>query len=163
LTAEQQRPLNDEKPANSRRALADDDPELVLRTAAQLRTTAEDDHRGGTPRGKAYVRRLQQLIIERPVLGVAVARSLGLEHIAEDLLEGRSVDGVPGIGPDGSVLKTRRHRTRWRGKVLLAVSALLLLVEAVTADALPSAVLYAWTAVGLGVFFVGGYLVMLRE
>ncbi len=145
------------------RLLAHDEPELVLRAADQLRASAEDDHLGGTPRGKAYVLRLQKLIVERPALGVAVARSLGLEHIAQDLLEGRSVDGVPGIGPDGSVMVTGRHRTRRRGKVLLAVSALVLLVEAVTADALPSALLYVWTAVGLGLFFVGGYLVMLRE
>jgi hypothetical protein len=33
----------------------------------------------------------------------------------------------------------------------------------VVADGLASALLYAWTAVGLVLFFVGGYLVMLRE
>jgi hypothetical protein len=31
------------------------------------------------------------------------------------------------------------------------------------ADGLASVLLYIWTAVGLGLFFVGGYLVMLRE
>ena len=48
---------------------------------------ADDDHAAGVPRGKAYVRRLQESLVEQPELGIAVARSLGLEHIAEDLLE----------------------------------------------------------------------------
>ncbi len=58
---------------------------------------------------------------------------------------------------------TARHRTRRRGAGILVVSALVLLVEAIVADGLASILLYVWTAVGLGLFFVGGYLVMLKE
>ena len=60
-------------------------------------------------------------------------------------------------------MPNRRHQTRRRGKYILAVSAILLLVEAVVADGLASVLVYIWTAVALGLFFVGGYLVMLRE
>jgi hypothetical protein len=149
---------------SSARQLESDDPDLVARTAVKLRTGADRDHAAGVPRGKAYVRRLQEALIEGPELGIAVARSLGLEHIAEDLLRGMTVEGVAGIGPDGSALpQTRRQRTRRRGMLILAISALVLLIEAVIADGLPSILLYLWTALGLGLFFVGGYLVMLRE
>ena len=145
-------------------ALEGADPELVERTARATTDAAEDDLRHGVPRGRAYVRRIQELTVERPDLGVAVARALGLEHLAEDLLAGMPVEGVAGIGPDGRALvPDRRYRTRRRGKRLLVVSSVLLLVEAVLADGLASALLYAWTAVGLVLFFVGGYLVMLRE
>ena len=57
-------------------------------------------------------------------------------------------------------------------KVLLAlqpfglhrlVKALLLLIEAVIADGIPSPLLYAWTVIALGLFFVGGYCIMLKE
>jgi len=148
----------------SARQLESDDPGLVARTAAELRAGADHDHAAGVPRGKAYVRRLQESVVQRPELGIAAARSLGLEHIAEDLLLGMTVEGVAGIGPDGAALpQTRRQRTRRRGKLILALSALALLIEAVIADGLPSILLYVWTAFGLGLFFVGGYLVMLRE
>jgi hypothetical protein len=148
----------------SARQLESDDPGLVARTAVELRAGADQDHAAGVPRGKAYVRRLQESVVEYPELGIAAARSLGLEHIAEDLLHGMTVEGVAGIGPDGSALaQTPRQRTRRRGKLILAVSALALLVEAVIADGLPSILLYVWTAIGLGLFFVGGYLIMLRE
>ncbi len=141
-----------------------DEPELVARATDEFRADAEHDHLGGVPRGKAYVRRLQELTVERPDLGIAVARALGLEHIVEELMEGTTVEGVPGIGPDGrALMPNRRHQTRRRGKYILAVSALLLLIEAVVADGLASILLYIWTAVALGLFFVGGYLVMLRE
>jgi hypothetical protein len=144
--------------------LESDDPGLVARAAVELRTAADHDHAAGVPRGKAYVRRLQELLVEQPELGIAVARSLGLEHIAEDLLSGLTLEGVAGIGPDGSALpQTPRQRTRRRGKLTLAISAVALLVEAVVADGLPSILLYVWTAFGLGLFFVGCYLVMLRE
>ena len=144
--------------------LEQDQPDLVARAADELKAAAERDHRGGVPRGKAYVRRLQELTVERPSLGIAVARALGLEHIVEELMEGTTVEGVPGIGPDGrALMPNRRHQTRRRGKYILAVSALLLLIEAVVADGLASVLLYIWTAVALGLFFVGGYLVMLRE
>jgi hypothetical protein len=141
------------------------DPGLVADVSDQLRAAAEQDHReGGVPRGVAYIRRLQELAVERPVLAVAVSRALGLEHIVDDLLRGIAVEGVPGIGPDGVVVSpTRRHRTRRRGKLILVLSALLLLVEAVIADGLASILLYVWTAVALGLFFFGGYLIMLRE
>jgi len=144
--------------------LARSSPEVVSGAVDQLKELAEGDHRAGTPRGRAYIGRLQVLLIERPELGVAVARSLGLEHIADDLLEGTPVEGVPGIGPDGRALApSPRHRTRRRGALVLGLAAVVLLIEAVTADALASGLLYAWTAVGLALFFVGGYLVLLRE
>ena len=144
--------------------LETDDPTLVSGAAADLRAAADDDHTRGAPRGKAYIRRLQELTVDHPELGIAVARQLGLEHIVEDLLDGVSVEGVPGIGPDGRPLSpTSRHRTRRRGGWLLALSALALLLEAILAGSVASVLLYIWTAVGLGLFFVGGYLVMLKE
>ena len=141
-----------------------DEPVFVARAADDLRAAAEEDHRRGAPRGKAYVRNLQELAVGRPALGIAVANRLGLEHIIEDLLNGISVEGIPGIGPDGVPMSpTSRHRARRLGAWTLALSALVLLVEAIIADGLASMVLYAWTAVGLGLFFVGGYLVMIKE
>jgi hypothetical protein len=143
--------------------MAHNHPELVAEATDELRERAEEDHRAGTPRGRAYIRRLQMLLIHNPALGIAVARALSLEHLAEDLLGGTAVEGVPGIGPDGAPLtSTGRHRTRRRGAYILALSAVVLLVEAVTADALASIPLYLWTAVGLTLFFVGGYLVLLQ-
>ncbi len=156
--------MGDEESHTSAERLERDDPALVARTAAELRAAAEGDHRGGAPRGRAYVRRIQELTVERPDLGIAVARALGLEHIVEELLDGVSVDGVPGIGPDGMALPaTRQHRTRRRGAVILGISAAVLLVEAVTADSVPSVVLYLWTAVGLVLFGIGGVFVLVRD
>jgi hypothetical protein len=153
-----------EETRSSARDLVRDRPELVARTAEELRAGAEADRVAGTPRGKAYVRRLQALLVERPELGVAAATELGLDHIAEDLLGGTAVEGIPGIGPDGAALtSTPRDRTRRWGKIILAVSTVLLLVEAVTADSLPSIALYLWTGIGLGLFFVGIYLIMVRD
>jgi hypothetical protein len=150
--------------ADSAHRLETDDPALVTSAADHLRTGADEDHTRGAPRGKAYIRRLQELTVDHPELGIAVARRLGLEHIVEDLLGGISVEGVPGIGPDGRPLSpTSRHRTRRRGGWLLALSALVLLLEAIVAGGVGSILLYVWTAVGLGLFFVGGYLVMLKE
>lgn len=144
--------------------LEQDEPELVRRVADELRVAADEDHRRGAPRGKAYVRRLQELAIDHPELAIAVGRALGLEHIVTDLLDGVSVEGVAGIGSDGAAQRpTRRHQARRRGIVIIALSALILLVEAVTADALSSPVLYVSTAIGLSLFFVGCYLVTLRE
>jgi hypothetical protein len=148
----------------SAQKLERDEPVLVARAADDLRTASEEDHKRGAPRGRAYVRNLQELAVGCPALGIAVARELGLEHIVEDLLNGISVEGVPGIGSDGAPMSpTSRHRTRRRGAWLLATSALVLLVEAIVADDLVSMILYVWTAVGLGLFFVGGYLVILKE
>jgi len=144
--------------------LEHDDAELVARVADQLRAGAAADLVGGVPRGRANVRRLQAMTIERPALGIAVARALHLEHIVEDLLAGMTVEGVPGISADGAELApTGRHRARRRGALMLGASGLVLLAEAVAAGGLAAGLLYAWTAVGLGLFFVGGYLVMLRE
>jgi hypothetical protein len=139
-------------------------PDLVAQKALELRTAADGDHRNGAPRGRAYVRRLQELAIEDPEMGMAVGRSLHLEHVVEELLDGISVDGVPGIGPDGAELPPNcRHTARRRGAWTLALSALLLLVEAVVADGIGSILLYIWTVVGLGTFFLGGYLVLLGD
>ena len=164
MTDHDEQPRSIEALWSSALRLESDDPGLVARAAVELRAGADHDHASGVPRGKAYVRRLQESLVEGPELGIAVARSLGLEHIAEDLLHGTTVEGVAGIGPDGSALpQTRRQRTRRRGMLILALSALVLLIEAVIADGLPSILLYVWTALGLGLFFVGGYLVLLRE
>jgi len=145
-------------------ALERDDPELVTETAEALARGAESDVHGRLTRSRAYVRRLQDLAVERPELALAVGRVLNLEHIVEDLLAGSMVEGVAGIGPDGSVLeRTARHRLRTRGNWMVAISAVVLLVEAVIADGIPSVLLYVWTAVGLVLFMVGGYFIMLRE
>jgi hypothetical protein len=144
--------------------LEQEHPELVAARASALQAAADGDHLNGSPRGRAYIRRLQELAIEDSDLGMAVARSLHLEHVVEELLDGISVDGVPGIGPDGAELPpNRRHTARRRGAWILALSALLLLVEAVIADGIGSILLYIWTVVGLGAFFVGGYLVLLGD
>jgi hypothetical protein len=164
LTDDQGRPARLTEWTASAHRLERDDPERVTATADDLRASADDDHRRGTPRGKAYIRRLQGLSVDDPELGIAVAGQLGLEHIVEELLNGISVDGVPGIGPDGRPLSpSSRHRTRRRGEWLLALSALVLLLEAIVAGGVASVLLYVWTAVGLGLFFLGGYLVMLKE
>jgi hypothetical protein len=109
------------------------------------------------------VRRLRGLLVDRPDLGLAVARHLGLEHIALDLLEGRSIDGVSGLSHDGTPLLTGRgQRLKRHGAWMLAASGLILLLEAIVAGGVGSILLYAWTAVGLLLFFVGGYLVLYR-
>ena len=112
----------------------------------------------------AYVRRLQELTIEQPALGIAVARALGLEHIVEDLLDGMTVDGVRGIGPDGTALPpTRRAALRRYGRRIFVLSIVVLVVEASVVEGMASWVIYVWTALGLGLFFFGGYLMMIRE
>jgi hypothetical protein len=152
-----------ERPASVER-LEEEHSDLVAQRASELQAAADGDHRNGAPRGRAYVRRLQELAIDDPDMGIAVGRSLHLEHVVEELLAGISVDGVPGIGPDGHELPpNRRHTARRRGAWMLALSALLLLVEAVIADGIGSILLYIWTVVGLGTFFLGGYLVLLGD
>jgi hypothetical protein len=165
MTGGQRRSLGVQVEFAAAEALEQADPELVALAADGLRAAAEADLGGRVPRSVAYVRRLQELTVERPELGIAVARALGLEHIVEDLLEGMAVEGVPGIGPDGTVLPpTRRHKARLCGKWILGISTLVLFVEAIIAYGLASAVIYVWTSVGLGLFFVGAYLVfMIRE
>ena len=57
--------------------LEQDEPELVARTTDEFKAAAERDHQGGVPRGRAYVRRLQELTVEHPALGIAVAAPSG--------------------------------------------------------------------------------------
>jgi hypothetical protein len=140
-----------------------DEPDLVADAVERVRREAEADHQAGSPRGRSMIRRLRDVLIERPELGLAAARGLGLEHIAVELMDGHAVDGVPGLGLDGTPLPiSLAHRSRRRGAWMLAASALVLLIEAVVAGDIGSILLYVWTAVGLGLFFVGGYLVIYR-
>ncbi len=140
------------------------EPSLVAGVVGGLRREAEDDHRAGAPRGRATVRRLRSVLVDRPDLGLAVARQLDLEHVALDLLDGRSVDGVSGLAPDGTPLPTSRgNRSTRRGAWMLAASGLVLLIEAIVAGDIGSVLLYIWTAVGLVTFFVGGFLITYRD
>jgi hypothetical protein len=133
-----------------------DDPELVRRAVADCEQGAQLDHAGGVPRGKAYVQRLRDLTHEEPALGVAVARALSLEHIVEDLLDGKSVDGVTGLSPEGEVLPpSRSDRRRRRGTVLLVLGGVVLLVGATAADSLSLFWVIAWTVVSFALIFTG--------
>jgi hypothetical protein len=164
VTDQQESPSRMQRAFRAAELLAREEPDLVTRTADELRRGAESDIRGRLTRSRAYVRRLQELSIERPELAIAVSRRLDLGHIVEELLDGRTVEGVAGIGPDGRAMApTSRRMLRQRGKVLVAVSAVLLLIEAVIADGIASALLYAWTAIGLSLFLVGCYCIMLKE
>lgn len=137
-------------------ALEREDPDLVARAGAQCRADAQRDLVNGIPRGQATVLGLRDLTVERPPLGIAVGRALGLEHIVVDLLEGRSVDGVTGISADGAVLPpSRSDRRRRRGTVLLLVGGLVLLVGATTADSLSLFLVIAWTVSSFALIFVG--------
>jgi len=133
-----------------------EDPDLVAGTSARCVAAAERDLLDGSPRGKAYVLQLRDLTAARPPLGIAVARSLGLEHIVEDLLEGTSVDGVTGIGPDGEVLQPsradRRHR---RGVILVLLGGVVLLVGATAADSLSLFWVILWTVTSFVLIFGG--------
>ncbi len=143
--------------------LARDDPALVAGAIEWLQREAEEDHRAGSPRGRAMVRQLRAVLVGQPDLGLAVVRQLDLEHIALDLLEGRSVDGVSGLALDGTPLRASRgQRLKRGGAWMLAASGIVLLLEAIVASGVGSILLYAWTAVGLALFFVGGYLVIYR-
>jgi hypothetical protein len=156
--------MSNQPPEEAATRLERDDPNLVADAVDQLQRAAEDDHRAGSPRGRAMVRQLRGVLGDRPDLGLAVARQLDLEHIALDLLGGHSVDGVSGLGPDGTPLPTSRgHRSKRRGAWMLAASGLILLLEAIVAGGVGSILLYLWTAVGLALFFVGGFLVIYRE
>jgi hypothetical protein len=155
--------LGTERLASAER-LEQEQPDLVASKALELQEWADGDHRNGAPRGRAYIRRLQELAIEDPAMGIAVGRALHLGHVVEELLDGISVDGVPGIGPDGTELPPNRgHTNRRRGAWILGLSAILLLVEAVIADGIGSILLYIWTVIGLGAFFLGGYMVLLGD
>jgi hypothetical protein len=133
-----------------------EEPDLVAATRAECVAGAEQDLRDGTPRGKAYVRRLRDLTVERPPLGIAVARSLGLGHIVEDLLEGTSVDGVTGISPDGEVLRSGpTDRRRRRGAVLVLLGGIVLLVGATAADSLSLLWVIVWTVGSFALIFGG--------
>jgi hypothetical protein len=138
-------------------------PELVASARAECVAGAEQDLIAGTPRGRAYVRRLRDLTVENPPLGVAVARSLGLEHIVEDLLQGTSVDGVTGISADGGVLRpSRSDRRRRRGVVLTVIGGVVLLAGATAADSLSLFPVILWTAASFALIF-GGLRDILRE
>lgn len=137
-------------------ALARDEPELVAAATATCRAAAERDLVDGIPRGKAIVRRLRDLAVDRPALAVAVGRSLGLEHIVDDLLGGTSVDGVAGIGADGRVLPpSRADRRRRRGTVILLIGGLVLLAGATVADSLSLFLVVGWTVVSFVLIFGG--------
>jgi hypothetical protein len=137
-------------------ALDLEEPELVAAAKAECVAGAERDLRDGTPRGKAYVLRLRDLTVERPPLGMAVARSLGLEHIVEDLLEGTSVDGVTGISPDGEVLRSSpTDRRRRRGTVLVLLGGIVLLIGATAADSLSLLWVIVWTVGSFALIFGG--------
>jgi hypothetical protein len=136
--------------------LEQEDPALVARTATECEAGARQDLIDGMARGKATVLRLRDLTVERPSLGIAVARSLGLEHIVADLLAGRSVDGVTGIGAGGEVLpRSRSDRRRRRGAILLVLGGLVLLAGATVADSLSLGLVIAWTACSFALIFVG--------
>jgi hypothetical protein len=133
-----------------------EDPDLVADTSAECVAAAERDLLDGSPRGRAYVLRLRDLTVERPPLGIAVARTLGLEHIVEDLLEGTSVDGVTGISPGGEVLQpSRSDRRRRRGVVLVLVGGVVLLVGATAADSLSLFWVILWTVTSFILIFGG--------
>jgi hypothetical protein len=137
-------------------ALGQEDPGLVARAADECEARARRDHLGGMARGKATVLALRDLTVERPALGIAVARTLGLEHIVDDLLAGRSVDGVTGIGPGGEVLPpSRSDRRRRRGAVLLVLGGGVLLTGATVADSLSLVLVIAWTACSFALIFGG--------
>ena len=137
-------------------ALELEEPELVATAAAECVARAERELRDGMPRGKAYVLGLRDLTVGRPPLGVAVARSLGLEHIVEDLLEGASVDGVTGIGPDGEILApSPSDRRRRRGTVLVLLGGIVLLVGATAADSLSLVWVIVWTIGSFALIFGG--------
>ena len=124
--------------------------------AAACTAGAERDLGEGVPRGRATVLRLRDLTVDDPVLGMAVARALGLGHLVEDLVAGTSVDGVPGFGPDGRVLApSRSDRRRRRGVVLVLLGGLVLLVGATAADSLSLFWVITWTVVSFGCIFGG--------
>lgn len=156
--------MEDETLEDAAARLERTEPALVAEAVDRLRRGAEDDHRAGSPRGRATVRRLRTVLADRPDLGLAVARRLHLEHIAVDLLDGHTVDGVTGLGPDGTPLATGTgHRSKRRGAWMLAASVLVLLLETIVAGGVSSIVIYLWTVIGLGLFFAGGFLVIYRE
>jgi hypothetical protein len=133
-----------------------EDPDLVVSTRAECVAGAEQDLVGGTPRGRAYVLRLRDLTVERPPLGVAVARSLGLEHIVDDLLEGQSVDGVTGISATGDfLLPSRSDRRRRRGVILAVLGGVVLLAGATAADSLSLFPVILWTVASFVLIFGG--------
>ena len=144
--------------------LEQEEPDLVALAASECQAGAQRDLQLGTARGKAYVLRLRDLTLERPSLGIAVARRLGLEHIVEDLLNGTSVDGVPGIGADGTACPpSRRDRSRRHGCVLLALGGMVLLIGATTADDLTLFLVVAWTLCSFSLMFAGTWLILRQE
>ena len=114
-------------------ALEHDDPVLVGHRRRPAPAAAEGDISGG-PRGSAAdVRRLHGT--DHRAAGARHSPSpghFGLEHIVEDLLDGMTVDGVRGIGTDGTALPPPvvRHCAPLREKDLRAARFVVLVVEA---------------------------------
>jgi hypothetical protein len=137
-------------------ALEQADPDLVDRAGAECQAAAQRDLVNGVPRGTAIVLRLRDLTVERPPLGIAVARSLGLEHIMEELLAGKSVDGVTGISAEGDVLPpSPSDKKRRRGTVFILLGGVILLVGATTADSLSLTLVIIWTLSSFFLIFSG--------
>jgi hypothetical protein len=145
------------------RGLEQEDPELVGRARDECQEGARQDLLKGVPRGAAIVLRLRDLTVEQPALGIAVARSLGLEHILDDLLAGKSVDGVTGLSADGQVLpRSRSDKRRRRGVVSLFLGGVVLLVGATFADTLSLTLVIIWTFSSFFLIF-GGLREVLRR
>ena len=143
--------------------LEQDDPDLVERARVECQAAAQQDLLKGVPRGAAVVLRLRDLTVEQAPLGIAVARSLGLEHILDDLLAGKSVDGVTGISADGQVLPpSRSDKRRRRGAVSLFLGGVVLLVGATFADTLSLTLVIIWTFSSFFLIF-GGLREVLRR
>jgi hypothetical protein len=58
-----------ERPASVER-LEQEHSDLVAQRASELQAAADGDHRNGAPRGRAYIRRLQELAIDDPDMGI---------------------------------------------------------------------------------------------
>ncbi len=144
-------------------ALEQQDPDLVDRARDECQAAAQQDLLNGVPRGAAVVLHLRDLTVERAPLGIAVGRSLGLEHIVDDLLAGKSVDGVTGISAEGHVLPpSRSDKRRRRGAVSLFLGGVVLLVGATFADTLSLALVIIWTFTSFFLIF-GGLREVLRR
>jgi len=143
--------------------LEQEDPELVERARDECRAAAQQDLLNGVPRGAAIVLRLRDLTVDQAPLGIAVARSLGLEHIMDDLLAGRTVDGVTGLSAEGHVLpRSRSDKRRRRGAVSLLLGGVVLLVGATFADTLSLTWVIIWTLSSFFLIF-GGLREVLRR
>ena len=102
------------------------------------------------------MQRLRDLTHDEPALGIAVARSLGLEHIVEDLLAGKSVDGVTAWARPGRSCRSAGPNGRRRGSgPVLAIGAVVVLLGATAADSLALYAVITWTLASFVLIFVG--------